>query len=242
MSFPPGTEMFQFPGFASLGLCIQPKDTWFCPLMNPHPPPGDFRPQVAKRQDNNGHSGGLPHSEIDGSKPIPGSPSLIAGYHVLHRLLLPRHPPNALLALDPIQRRTGPYREGPFAKPPRAPPPHGFPARTALVGSHTSLAPAGHPKGPSRRHAVSVLDLDTDPPRGSKPQMNPHSGPSAVSDALSSRCSISVRLDGPAPSGARQSSPSRNDTPPKTPTSRGGACRDRTDDPLLAKQVLSRLS
>ena len=52
-------------------------------------------------------SGGLPHSEISGSKPIPGSPKLIAGYHVLHRLLLPRHPPNALLALDPIQRRTG---------------------------------------------------------------------------------------------------------------------------------------
>lgn len=23
MSFPPGTEMFQFPGFASLSLCIQ---------------------------------------------------------------------------------------------------------------------------------------------------------------------------------------------------------------------------
>ena len=28
MSFPPGTEMFQFPGFASLPLCIQDEDTW----------------------------------------------------------------------------------------------------------------------------------------------------------------------------------------------------------------------
>lgn len=27
MSFPPGTEMFQFPGFASLVLCIQTKIT-----------------------------------------------------------------------------------------------------------------------------------------------------------------------------------------------------------------------
>jgi hypothetical protein len=27
MSFPPGTEMFQFPGFASISLCIQPIDT-----------------------------------------------------------------------------------------------------------------------------------------------------------------------------------------------------------------------
>ena len=49
-------------------------------------------------------SGGLPHSEIDGSRPILGSPSLIAEYHVLHRLLLPRHPPNALIALDPIRK------------------------------------------------------------------------------------------------------------------------------------------
>ena len=47
----------------------------------------------------------MPHSEILGSKPVPGSPRLIAGYYVLHRLLLPRHPPNALLALDPIQKK-----------------------------------------------------------------------------------------------------------------------------------------
>ena len=49
-------------------------------------------------------SGGLPHSEIPGSKLILSSPGLIAEYHVLHRLLLPRHPPNALLALDLIQK------------------------------------------------------------------------------------------------------------------------------------------
>ena len=52
-------------------------------------------------------SGGFPHSDIHGSKPIPGSPWLNAGYHVLHRLLLPRHPPNALFALDPIQKEHG---------------------------------------------------------------------------------------------------------------------------------------
>ena len=50
-------------------------------------------------------SGGLPHSEIRGSKPILSLPQLIAEYHVLHRLLLPRHPPNALLALDLIQKK-----------------------------------------------------------------------------------------------------------------------------------------
>jgi hypothetical protein len=52
-------------------------------------------------------SGGFPHSEISGSKPIPGSPKLNAGYHVLHRLLLPRHPPNALFALDLTRKEQG---------------------------------------------------------------------------------------------------------------------------------------
>ena len=51
-------------------------------------------------------SGGLPHSEIHGSKLILSSSWLNAEYHVLHRLLLPRHPPNALLALDLIQKET----------------------------------------------------------------------------------------------------------------------------------------
>ena len=42
-------------------------------------------------------SGGFSHSEISGSKPIHSSPELIAVYYVLHRLLAPRHPPNALI-------------------------------------------------------------------------------------------------------------------------------------------------
>ena len=42
---------------------------------------------------------GLPHSEIPGSKPVCGSPRLIAAYHVLHRLPAPRHPPCALHSL-----------------------------------------------------------------------------------------------------------------------------------------------
>lgn len=44
--------------------------------------------------------GGFPHSEIPGSKPVRSSPRLIAAYHVLHRLCMPRHPPNALTTLD----------------------------------------------------------------------------------------------------------------------------------------------
>ena len=43
--------------------------------------------------------GGFPHSEISGSTLICSSPKLIAAYHVLHRLLMPRHSPCALLCL-----------------------------------------------------------------------------------------------------------------------------------------------
>ena len=39
----------------------------------------------------------LSHSEIFGSRPVCGYPKLIAAYHVLHRLLVPRHPPCALI-------------------------------------------------------------------------------------------------------------------------------------------------
>jgi hypothetical protein len=73
-SSPPGTEMVHFPGLPS--------------------PPYEFRWR---------YSGitlsGLPHSEILGSKPVCGSPKLIAAYHVLHRLLAPRHSPYALSSL-----------------------------------------------------------------------------------------------------------------------------------------------
>ena len=42
---------------------------------------------------------GLPHSEIAGSKPVDGSPKLIAVFRVLHRLLMPRHPSCARIRL-----------------------------------------------------------------------------------------------------------------------------------------------
>ncbi len=50
--------------------------------------------------------GGFPHSEIFGSKPVRGSPKLIAAYHVLHRLSAPRHPPDTLMALDCSHRQS----------------------------------------------------------------------------------------------------------------------------------------
>ena len=69
------------------------KSTWFMLIIE------------APKANNNKQSGGLPHSEIHGSKLILSSPWLIAEYHVFHRLLLPRHSPNALFALDLIQKK-----------------------------------------------------------------------------------------------------------------------------------------
>jgi hypothetical protein len=69
MSFPPATEMFQFAGFAS---CAYGFSAGY-PLR-----------------------GGLPHSEIPGSTIARISPGLFAACHVLHRLSVPRHPPDAL--------------------------------------------------------------------------------------------------------------------------------------------------
>ena len=74
LSFPPGTEMVHFPGFARARLWIRRAVRGFCPR-------------------------GFPHSEISGSMPACGSPKLIAACHVFHRLLLPRHPPCALSSL-----------------------------------------------------------------------------------------------------------------------------------------------
>ena len=74
ISLPPGTEMFHFPGCALPTLCIQVGVTWL-------------------------HHAGLPHSEIFGSTLARSSPKLIAAGHVLHRRLMPRHPPYALIRL-----------------------------------------------------------------------------------------------------------------------------------------------
>src|SRR5437667_1020828 len=73
-SFPPGTEMVHFPGFAPLPYFIQ---------------------AVVSRV----HRDGFPHSEICGSRDACSLPQLIAACHVLHRLEVPRHPPCALSSL-----------------------------------------------------------------------------------------------------------------------------------------------
>ncbi len=63
-------------------------------------------------------AGGLPHSEIPGSTIARISPGLFAACHVLHRLSVPRHPPNALIALDPKLSKRHAQRQvpAPFAQ------------------------------------------------------------------------------------------------------------------------------
>ena len=86
MSFPPVLRCFSSPGS----------------------PPGAyvFRPGYPIKE-------GFPHSEIRGSTIARISPQLIAACHVLHRLLAPRHPPNALhsLIIPPPARRTNTHRQ-----------------------------------------------------------------------------------------------------------------------------------
>ena len=49
----------------------------------------------------------FPHSEISGSMDICSSPKLFAAYHVFHRLLVPRHPPYALISITNLLSFTG---------------------------------------------------------------------------------------------------------------------------------------
>ena len=71
LSFPPVTKMFQFTGLLS-------HNYWFIMRY--------LRITVSV----------FPHSEISGSKFTYNSPKHIVVCHVLHQLLMPRHPPCAL--------------------------------------------------------------------------------------------------------------------------------------------------
>ena len=128
ISCPRGTEMFQFPRCASIRLCVQRMVTGLHPV-------------------------GLPHSEIPGSKPVCGSPRLIAACRVLLRPRAPRHPPYALLFLGRPHGflrgpEAGPHRPAPGrprSDPPRVPPrpgPHAscFPAYRATLPRSPPLA------------------------------------------------------------------------------------------------------
>ena len=81
LSFPRGTEMFQFPRFASAAYVFS----------------GGYASITSR---------GFPHSGIRGSMPACGFPRLIAACHALHRFLAPRHPPCALSSLTTDYSKT----------------------------------------------------------------------------------------------------------------------------------------
>jgi hypothetical protein len=74
-SSPPGTKMFQFPGFSPHKLCI---GLWVTALFN---------------------AAGFPHSDTPGSLSVYDSPRRFAVFCVLLLLYMPRHPPYALFRL-----------------------------------------------------------------------------------------------------------------------------------------------
>ena len=85
-SFPVGTEMFHFPTFPPAALCVQA--------------------EVAGHY--SGFFRGFPIRRSPDRSSFTSSPGLIAGYNVLHRLLVPRHPPIALSSLLFLQRCSRP--------------------------------------------------------------------------------------------------------------------------------------
>ena len=211
--------MFQFPGFASKPLCIQDLDTCFDPLL-------------ISEDNNNEPSGGFPHSDIHGSKPIPGSPWLNAGYHVLHRLLLPRHPPNALFALDLIQKEQGTDCRCSQAQVFRLRPPW---------RSRVSKAVLTHAAGwfAQLRLLVSVLDLEQYR-SWDQTQLIPTRISQTILMFLSLNDVKSRPVGRPSACTMRLTVKPSCHTPPVAGL--GGAYRDRTDDLLNANQALSQLS
>ena|GEM_PF-1317125 len=161
MSFPPATEMFQFAGFASCGYGFTAR-----------------YPQGLLQE------GGLPHSEIPGSKGARASPGLFAACHVLHRLSAPRHSPDALGSLAPLQQRApnaGTFHLNevavPTAKPeqrlplrayhaqkiahPEPPAPHRSGTRTNRTGrTHATIAPERLPASRASPEHGTTIDRD----------------------------------------------------------------------------------
>ena len=145
MSFPPATEMFQFAGFASRAY--------------------GFSAGYPLR-------GGLPHSDIPGSPIARISPGLFAACHVLHRLSVPRHPPDALpsrLSATPngknhLRRnrrfRRGDRRSVSFAE---SPGPIPVPPASLSQARHSSLL-GGTCKAPPLEDTIGIPHAQTSRP------------------------------------------------------------------------------
>ena len=192
--------------------------------MIPYPPHSETAEAVSKR---NGE-GGFPHSEIAGSKPAHGSPTLIAACHVLHRLCMPRHPPNALTSRLRVRTTNGSpaWIICPYVR---------------STSPHELVA------------AMRQLNLSLCNDRRGDTWVTPCVMPRAIGrcgiDCYHSQCQRRLYEDVCASTRSkgltqtpRAADLHRRMSFPAILDSTGGAYRDRTDDPLLAKQVLSQLS
>ena len=158
---------------------------------------------------------GFPHSEIFGSTPVRGSPKLIAAYHVLLRLLAPRHPPNALLALDQLLHLSKNLGSSDPGSPSRA----GVIPRPRNSILTREVVPPGNATRAARRRPrrqdlcfLSTMSLNKRTKRTTS-----RSEPRILYGNRSHQNLVEVSTS-------------------------GGGERDRTDDLLLAKQALSQLS
>ena len=140
---------------------------------------------------------GFPIRKSPGQSLFSGSPKLIAAYHVLHRLSLPRHPPYALSSLT-IKKLN-------------------LVKSAVALRLWRTLLPCIHPKqlAPFRVFYLQIIRYAI-----VKEQLN--CPPSLDAFAFASAATVGqfFRLRGKI----------------------GGGERDRTDDPLRARQVLSQLS
>ena len=179
----------------------------------------------------------MPHSEIDGSKPVCGSPSLIAAYHVLHRLLAPRHPPCALSSLTIRTRNChvltstlNPKVEG--CSQPAA----------ISVNTHCECVVGKLP--------LQSIQLSKSPSRGlrrDRPYFATTPSSCAPAQSFESRPNLfqpspaSPRARGTVatPAGLWPAAAERASAPP---ANTGGEYRARTGDLLVANQALSQLS
>ena len=175
--------------------------------------------------------GGFPHSEILGSKPVRGSPRLIAAYHVLLRLSAPRHPPDTLKALDRSHYRC-PSRHPASAEGDDAMRmPFGF-AGHDRKDQFAQTYPGALRSSDARRLEVRMIDdcADCAGPKASPVRPDMFSLHDVMEPAKTrQRAGYSRNLFWTA-------SESLGNQPS------GGARRDRTDDLMLAKHALSQLS
>ena len=171
MSFPPGTEMFQFPGFASFTLWIQVRDTWFAPPIS----------SPSRGTTSTKHQVGCPIRRSTDQSLFPAPRSLSQGItSFIASCCQGIHQTPFSRLIRSRERKAGLLRPGP-CRPHRCGPP-------SVRKSYILSAPA-----PMRgtEAAVSVLDLERSRPRSGNPRGSPPPAPPLTRGcARRLRCSL----------------------------------------------------